>query len=89
METVDAQMKAMELENNHGSNLNTEKSESVNHVGQRSNQVRPSLKGAHWNKNKKGKAYNKDNGCYRCGREGHFSRDLNCPAKDESAQSVI
>ncbi|PIK54248.1 hypothetical protein BSL78_08875 [Apostichopus japonicus] len=42
METVDAQMKAMKLENNHGSNLNTEKSESVNRVGQRSNQsVKP------------------------------------------------
>ncbi|PIK36388.1 hypothetical protein BSL78_26782 [Apostichopus japonicus] len=83
METVDAQMRAMELEHNHGSNLNTEKSESVNRVGQRSNQVRRSLKGAHWNKNKKGKAYNKDNGCYCCGREGRFSRDLDCPAKDE------
>ena len=29
-----------------------------------------------------------DTGCYRCGKQGHFARDSNCPARNKTYNTV-
>ena len=49
----------------------------------------PSVNRIHGNNGKqkrKGENVKSDKKCYRCGKQGHFARDLSCPARDQNCR---